>query len=523
MALKIYPKRLMPLRLKYGLLESGWLRGFAVMKKVQYWLAAVLLIMAPLSFAVNGGLTLIEQPAVAAKGYTGGSSDANRVPTVVILDEGFINPEKVPNANVIAFYDCAQYTATQGCKKKTKKTKLSPYKKHAAAMAGIISAVAPDTRIIAMDIFNKAVPSLAINSKGNVAVAPLASLSVEAARNAFKWIEANRDEYNIVAVSISLGSANIHPNGCTGKGSFQSEFQSLRSKGIIPVVASGNSAYQGGFGAPFACLQEAVTVGAVYAENYPSQTFEHKQGNPAEMIFGGGGGAGGIDMNIPKRWKDRGKKAPVKNGEVLNLVFPTQDIDFDSIGNWKGAILNAEFTTTNAECKDVNPKKDQIACLTTRGPGLDLYAPGGVINGFPNYVKEAKGSNGVGTSFAAPFVAGSIAVLRGAMNKTAAEIEGAGGNVERALVDNVIDALKEGGDSIQDANGVKRLNLNKSLKYILKNPSQVKNDAVKKKESTASVVAHDNVDVQESVAVQEDKSVQETKKRTFSFWDFFRF
>jgi hypothetical protein len=130
---------------------------------------------------------------------------------------------------------------------------------HGTNVSGIVLGVAPDTRILALDVFQGGGAPDAATSK------------------AMNWIVANQATYNIRAANLSLGSPDYNTKTCWND-SFAAGFASLRAVNVLPVVASGNAAADGpggaftnGVASP-ACAPGALSVGAMYdSDIYPTQ------------------------------------------------------------------------------------------------------------------------------------------------------------------------------------------------------------------------------------------------------------
>lgn len=118
---------------------------------------------------------------------------------------------------------------------------------HGSNVSGIVVGVAPDTKIIGLDVFN-----------GNSA----SSSTIIAAIN---WCIANKSAYNIVAVNMSLGGTTKFTSPCSGD-LFAGPVNNARNAGILSAIASGNEEYINGISSP-ACVPAAVSVGAVYDSN----------------------------------------------------------------------------------------------------------------------------------------------------------------------------------------------------------------------------------------------------------------
>ena len=131
---------------------------------------------------------------------------------------------------------------------------------HGTHVAGIIGSdhevytgVAPEVNLIALKV-------LGANGSGTFG----------AVQDALQWVIEHRDEFNIVAVNMSLGAGNYSFNPLTY---LDDEFSTLVDSGVFLSAASGNSFYSygsaPGLGAP-AISDYTVSVGAVWDANVGS-------------------------------------------------------------------------------------------------------------------------------------------------------------------------------------------------------------------------------------------------------------
>jgi subtilisin family serine protease len=120
---------------------------------------------------------------------------------------------------------------------------------HGTNVSGIVLGIAPQTRLIVLDVFD-----------GDRA-------STAQILAALDWVLKHKREYNIVAVNLSLG-AETHRRSACRLSPYTSVFRDLREAGVLPIVAAGNGGMVGGrfvngVASP-ACVPGAVSVGAVY-------------------------------------------------------------------------------------------------------------------------------------------------------------------------------------------------------------------------------------------------------------------
>ncbi|BET58956.1 S8 family serine peptidase [Geobacter sp. 60473] len=185
-------------------------------------------------------LPLIGQPPAAAAGFRGiGTS-------VAVFDTGvdYTRP---------AFGSCTAPGTPAGCKvivsfdTAPDDIMRDDATLHGTNVAAIVLGVAPDTRIIAIDVFTQ---NLAYDAD-----------IIEAAN----WVIANRYTYNIVAINLSLGGGSFS-SPCTNT-PYNTLVNQVRSAGITPVAASGNDGNTSAIVAP-ACIPGVISVGAVHDSFY---------------------------------------------------------------------------------------------------------------------------------------------------------------------------------------------------------------------------------------------------------------
>ena len=185
-------------------------------------------------------LPLIGQPAATAAGHTGAGT------AVAVLDSGV-------DYTRAAFGSCSA-PGEPGCRVvvaqdfATDDGELDDDVLHGTNVAGIVAAVAPDTQILALDVFD------GNGASGDDVIA------------AIDFSIANQATFNIRAMNLSLGDDSHFTSQCGAAGNaFVAAFSNARAAGILPVVATGNAAEGTKVGVAFpACTPGAVTVGAVY-------------------------------------------------------------------------------------------------------------------------------------------------------------------------------------------------------------------------------------------------------------------
>jgi Ca2+-binding RTX toxin-like protein len=208
--------------------------------------------------SLTQSLPLIGQPAAAAAGFTGAGT------AVAILDSGV-------DYTRAAFGSCASPGAP-GCMVVVAQD-FAPEDGlrddpaagfHGTNVSGIVAGVAPDVKLLGLDVFN------GLSSTTSTQVA------------AINFVISQQATYNIRAINMSLASAeSFNTSPCSDPADARvAAFANARAAGIIPVIASGNNRFANGsthlgISRP-ACIPGAFPVGAVY----DSDTGGHAWGGP---------------------------------------------------------------------------------------------------------------------------------------------------------------------------------------------------------------------------------------------------
>jgi subtilisin family serine protease len=117
---------------------------------------------------------------------------------------------------------------------------------HGTNVSGIVLAMAPAAKIVALDVFD-----------GDYAY-------TSAILSAINWCVQNKAKYNIVSINMSLGGG-LFSSACASD-PFAPTVATARAAGILSAIASGNSGSSTSISSP-ACVPAAVSVGAVYSGN----------------------------------------------------------------------------------------------------------------------------------------------------------------------------------------------------------------------------------------------------------------
>ncbi|MGC4114207.1 MAG: S8 family serine peptidase [Myxococcales bacterium] len=141
---------------------------------------------------------------------------------------------------------------------------------HGTNVAGIVLAMAPETRIVSLNVFH-------YNEWYGGYVSSLYD-----ELNALHWLTTNAATYQIVAANMSLGADENESRPCNSDPLFAA-FQTLwEANGILVAVASGNEGYTNGLGTP-ACISLGVTVAAQYDVDFENGSCSSHLGHPGDI------------------------------------------------------------------------------------------------------------------------------------------------------------------------------------------------------------------------------------------------
>ncbi|WP_293079825.1 S8 family serine peptidase [Okeania sp. SIO3B5] len=172
-------------------------------------------------------LPLINQPEAVAGGFTGAGT------AIAVLDTGARTNAPGLEGRVAFSQDFAPDDNAEDDND------------HGTNVSAIAAGVAPGADILALDVFDK----------GGASDADIIS--------AINWSIDNKDQFNIKAINMSLGSDKLNNPVPDNSNPLGQAIFNAKEAGILSIVASGNEYFTDAIGNP-AAFESAVSVGAVY-------------------------------------------------------------------------------------------------------------------------------------------------------------------------------------------------------------------------------------------------------------------
>jgi subtilisin family serine protease/chitodextrinase len=290
-------------------------------------------------------LPLVNQPGAAQQGSLGAGT------SVAVLDTGVDYTRSAfgacsapgPNCKVIHAQDFAPEDG------------LRDADGHGTHVAAIVLGVAPETRIVALDVFR--------------ADGFAYSQDIIAAIN---WAIQNRSQFNIAAINMSFGAGRFTSPISSPRNAYKRAIDDARDAGIVVVAASGNEAYTDALASP-AAVDTAVSVGAVYDSALGPRTWSRCTdattaadrvtcfSNSASFLTALAPGA--VIVAAGEAMSGTSQAAPHVAGAaaVLRAAFPAESV------NQLVARLAAGVAVTDARNQIVKPRVNLAQAL-----GLDL-------------------------------------------------------------------------------------------------------------------------------------------------------
>ena len=227
---------------------------------------------------------------------------------------------------------------------------------HGTNVAAIVMGVAPDTRIISLNVFNGSMADDQDIIRG------------------LSWVIANYALYHIVAANLSLGG---NPSSVPCQSQYVVPFQHLLAARVIPVASSGNDADPTRIRTP-ACTPGAVSVGAVYDANYGSQSWVNctDQTTKADQIACFSNSAPFLSMLAPGAIIQAGGHALSGTSQAAPHVSGAIALIRSAAPN--ASVAQVENALKSSDIKIRDPRNGVVTPRVDLAQSLSPFIPGGI-------------------------------------------------------------------------------------------------------------------------------------------------
>ena len=189
--------------------------------------------------------------------------------SVVIIDSGFDTSKVQPIAEVciLVVQRCnngLSFDESVGASNTSSRMSVNGQREwnHGTVMADIVRQINPNVNLIFIrNAF--VVPSGAVNIGG-----------IKEFNLSLEWVIANKEKYNISAVSFSRGQSTWTRTSSTCPVDLitQNQIISLQNIGVATAIAAGNDRNKTNISYP-ACISEAVAISGIYSSRYTPKIF----------------------------------------------------------------------------------------------------------------------------------------------------------------------------------------------------------------------------------------------------------
>ena len=269
---------------------------------------------------------------------------------VVVIDSG-VQSDHPFLAGKVALEACFAPSCPNGTNKQIGPGAAKPVHWHGTHVAGIVAGsnanihgVAPDAKIIAINIFN-------------IYGSTYDSHIIEA----LTWVDSISSDYNIASINMSLGTSQVFKTSCNNYiPALTSIISTLKSKNIATVVAAGNS-YAYGMSSP-ACITDTVSVAATYSDKDVVTNFSNVH-EDTDLSAPGSAIYSSDSFSNYRVASGTSMAAPMVAGSyaVYRSKFGIQSVDK----------VTSDFRTTAIDAKD-----DYTALITKRIDFKSLFSNG---------------------------------------------------------------------------------------------------------------------------------------------------
>ena len=189
--------------------------------------------------------------------------------SVVIIDSGFDTSKVTPIAEVciLTFNRCnngKSFEESLGASTTSMAIGRAGQRDwtHGTIMADIVRQINPDVNLIF-------IRNAFVTDRGGVNIGGIQEFNLS-----LEWVIANKEKYNISAVSFSRGQNTWTrtSNTCPVDLKTQRQIVSLQNLGVATVIAAGNDRNKTNISYP-ACISEAVAISGIYSSRYTPKVF----------------------------------------------------------------------------------------------------------------------------------------------------------------------------------------------------------------------------------------------------------
>lgn len=239
---------------------------------------------------------------------------------------------------------------------------------HGTHVAGIAAGMAPDAKLVAIQVFARVYETAAKECTSAGSRSPCLLTRQSDYVKGLERVLTLRTTHNIVAVNMSLGGGSF-VSTCDNDPQFTTVklmVQTLRNNNVLTVASAGNSSYRNSMGGP-ACLSSTVSVGATmtYPESDIDKVADFSNVGFSTTLFAPGAP---IEAAVPTTTTDCGfGVAPLSGSRCYrqgtSMAAP----------HVAGAVAVLRSARPNATAQQI------VTALTTTGPLVTDQRPGGTI------------------------------------------------------------------------------------------------------------------------------------------------
>jgi hypothetical protein len=189
--------------------------------------------------------------------------------SVVVIDSGFDTSIVQPIAEVciLVVQRCnngSSFDESAGASNTSSKMSVNGQREwnHGTIMADVVRQINPNVNLIF-------IRNAFVVTSGAVNIGGIKEFNLS-----LDWVIANKEKYNISAVSFSRGQSTWtkKSNTCPVDLTTQNQIISLQNLGVATAIAAGNDRNKTNISYP-ACISEAVAISGIYSSSYTPKVF----------------------------------------------------------------------------------------------------------------------------------------------------------------------------------------------------------------------------------------------------------